>query len=119
MRMFWNGGWAAGTREKGDAALVHVLKAATIVTVAWSCILPASGQEEEEAGTAPIEFVTAEEDFAPFRQFLSNQGIAAKSVRIVTIAYTNDKEEEQVIAFKLAGSSVADPRRREEEFVDS
>jgi hypothetical protein len=116
MRMYWNERWATNTGERGKTAFVHVLRVATIVAISWSYNSPASSEEYPPA--PPIQSVTREENFAPLRTFLSNQGIEdVGSVRIVTVAYMDNAGKEKLIAFKLGGTVTEDPPRREGEFL--
>jgi hypothetical protein len=127
MRMFWNGVWTVRTGEKGRTNFVHVLRAATIVAVAWSCVSPASTSEGQQLDDEPVIYPPPPVKSLPTEEgarfldreaaFLASNDIeGVQNVQIVTIAYTDQDGNEQLIAFRFGGSEVADPNEPEENF---
>jgi hypothetical protein len=107
MAMFWNGRWTATAGEKGGTAFMHVLRAASIAAVAWSCISPASSADY---GPPPVKFLSDDRLLKTFLHDIG--GVDVDKVGIVAIEYSQGGEE-HMIAFTVNRDAVD---QKEEQF---
>jgi hypothetical protein len=122
MSICWNGTLTMIAGEKGRAAFVHVLRAATIAVVASSCSTM-KWQSESDAGDAAISAAEAEEYQPPrvadlpkdVEDVLASHGF--EQAQFVAVAYTDPEDgREKLISLQTSKPSDIKPVP-EEEFV--
>jgi hypothetical protein len=107
MTTSWKGMRMAITGEQSGTTCMHVLRAASIAAVAWSCI---SSTSSADYGPPPVKFLS---DDTLLKTFLHDVGgVDVDEVGLVAIAYFQGGEE-HLISFTSNREAVD---RKEEQF---